>query len=77
MSYPQALDKVWNEFRQPELHKQIIDSMSARVLVVSYVGVEMTYNYGILDPETSQILPQIGEVIHGGGGGGYAPTSGV
>ena len=54
------------EVHQPEPHQKIINLLTARVLGLSNVDVEIPYNYGILVLETRQSLLYIREVLKGG-----------
>ena len=68
VSEPQALEEATEEDHYPKLHQQISNFMTARVMGLSNVGIEIPYNYGILVPETGQSILQIREVLRVGGG---------
>ena len=65
-----VLAEVPEEVHKPRLHQQIRKLLTARVLGLSNVGVEIPYKYEILVPETGPSLLHIREVLQGGGGGG-------
>ena len=68
MLEPQALAEVLEDVHHTKLHQQIRDFLTARVMGISNVSIEIPYNYGILVPETGQSILQIREVLRVGGG---------
>ena len=58
MPEPPALLEVVDELHHPKLHQQVSDLLTAQVLVLSDVGVEVPYHNEILVPEVCQVLLQ-------------------
>ena len=50
VSETKALSELPEVFHPPEIHQHISNFMTARVLGLFNVGVEIPYNYGILVP---------------------------
>ena len=54
-----VLSEVVEEFHQPELHHQVSNLLTVRVLGFANIGAEVPYYYGILAPEACQGLLQV------------------
>ena len=60
--------EVSDKIQQHKLHQEVGDLLDLGVLGLTYVGIKVSHNNGVLVPESDQVLLQVWEAIQGKGG---------